>query len=273
MRELRTFTEPIDALAFVPTMGALHEGHLALIKKAREYSAHVLVSIYVNPTQFESADDLANYPKTLERDSELAEKAGAEFLWTPSVSEIYPEGLENTNLIPAGPLGDLYEGVARPNHFSGVLTVINRLFSITNPQYALFGEKDFQQLFLIRQFAREKFPNIKVISGETIRNHDGIALSSRNARLSESEMEIAKVLPRAKKRCREITSLSELKRALHEVLGAQPGFTLDYAEIVDPTTLLPVTGSFRGPVQILLAGWIGSVRLIDNFAGEVKEQS
>ena len=257
-------------VALVPTMGALHDGHLALIKRAKELSNKVLVSVYVNPTQFESSSDLAKYPKTLAQDLELAASAGADYLWSPSVDEIYPEGLANVALIPAGPLGDLYEGAARPNHFSGVLTVINRLFTLASPRYALFGEKDFQQLFLIKKFAQERFPNISVISGETIRDANGIALSSRNSRLSAAEMIIAQVLPRAQHTVKECDSLSSVQVALAQVFADEPGFTLDYVAIVDPETLLPVTGDFTGQVQVLLAGWIGSVRLIDNFSHRVK---
>ena len=270
MKHLTEFSEQIDELAFVPTMGALHDGHLALIRKACEFGKKVLVSVYVNPTQFESADDLAKYPKTLERDLELAHSAGADYLWTPSVQEIYPEGLASVQLIPAGPLGDLYEGASRPQHFSGVLTVINRLFTITNPRFAIFGEKDFQQLFLIRKFAHDKFPQVQIISGETIRNKDGIALSSRNSRLTPDELEIAKVLPRARTQSEQASSVPTLKAVLQSELTEQSGFTLDYAEVVDPTTLLSVPDDFQGLVQVLLAGWIGSIRLIDNFAFTVK---
>ena len=274
MKHLTEFAEQIDALAFVPTMGALHDGHLALIRKAREFGKKVLVSVYVNPTQFESSDDLAKYPKTLSHDLELAQSAGADYVWTPSVQEIYPEGLANVELISAGPLGDLYEGASRPQHFSGVLTVINRLFTITNPRYAIFGEKDFQQLFLIRQFAHIKFPDTQIISGETVRNKNGIALSSRNSRLTSDELEIARVLPRTRERAQSENSSSvrTLKALLQSELNGQPGFTLDYAEVVDPTTLLPVSDDFQGSVQVLLAGWIGSIRLIDNFAFIVKGQ-
>lgn len=274
MKHLTEFVEPTDALAFVPTMGALHDGHLALIRKAHAYGKKVLVSVYINPTQFESADDLAKYPKTLAHDLELAESAGADYLWTPSVQEIYPEGLASVELIPAGPLGDLYEGAARPQHFSGVLTVINRLFTITNPKYAIFGDKDFQQLFLIRQFARDKFPNTQIISGETIRDKNGIALSSRNAHLSSEELEVARVLPRARVRVQaeNVSSVPALQGLLYEELTRENGFILDYAEVVDPATLLPVSEDFQGPVQVLVAGWIGSIRLIDNFAFTVKGQ-
>ena len=275
LKHLTHFADPIDDLAFVPTMGALHDGHLALIKEARNYGSQVGVSIYVNPTQFESKDDLAKYPKTLEKDLTLAEQAGANFVWTPSVEEIYPEGISNVPLIPAGPLGDLYEGASRPNHFSGVLTVINRLFRITNPQYAIFGEKDFQQLFLIRKFAQKNFPNISIISGKTIRDESGLALSSRNARLTAEELKIAYVLSEAQRAVKDLTELGKIRETLERILKNRAGFTLDYIEVVNPETLLPISeqsGDYVGRVQILLAGWIGSVRLIDNFSHEVKGQ-
>ena len=273
MKHLEAISEPINGLALVPTMGALHEGHLALIKSAKKLGASVLVSVYVNPTQFDSKDDLAKYPKTLERDLVLAEETGADFLWTPSVNEIYPEGLAKVELIPAGPLGDIYEGASRPNHFSGVLTVINRLFTLTQPRFALFGMKDFQQLFLIRKFAAERFPNIFVVPGENIRDRNGIALSSRNSRLSTEELEIARVLPRAQEGVKKTNDLTEIKVALTQTFARQSGFILDYAEIVDPETLLPVKTNFTGRVQVLLAGWIGSVRLIDNFSHDIKGSS
>lgn len=275
MKHFTHFADAVDDLAFVPTMGALHDGHLALVKEARKFSSHVGLSIYVNPTQFESKSDLEKYPRTLEKDLLLAEKAGSDFVWTPSVDEIYPEGMSNVTLIPAGSLGELYEGVSRHNHFSGVLTVIERLFRITNPRYALFGEKDFQQLFLIRKFAKTYFPNVSIIAGKTIRDERGLALSSRNSRLTEDELEIAYVLPEAQAAVKELTNLGEMRATLHHILHNRVGFTLDYVEIVDPETLLPIPTSsadFIGRVQVLLAGWVGSVRLIDNFAHEVKGQ-
>ena len=270
MQHLISFDTSIAPIALVPTMGALHEGHLALIKKARECSEQVLVSVFINPTQFESMADLENYPKTLTSDLELAAKAGADYLWSPTVAEIYPEGMSKVDMISAGPIGDLYEGASRPNHFSGVLTVINRLFTITNPRCAVFGEKDFQQLFLIKQFAREHFPEIKILSGETVRDGDGIALSSRNSRLNNHELEIAKVFPRTQSAARGSRTVQELKSSVLQVCLAEAGFTLDYVEVVSPIDLLPVAEDFQGQVRVLLAGWIGSVRLIDNFAFEIE---
>ena len=252
-------------------MGALHAGHQSLITKARELSDEVVVSVFVNPLQFEDKTDLAKYPKTPEQDARLAQAAGVTNLWTPDYETIYPT---ETKKLSAGELGSKFEGVHRLGHFDGVLTVVNRLFEMVKPRYAIFGEKDFQQLFLIRQFAHIKFPNTQIISGETVRNKNGIALSSRNSRLTSDELEIARVLPRTRERAQSENSVSvrTLKALLQSELNGQPGFTLDYAEVVDPTTLLPVSDDFQGSVQVLLAGWIGSIRLIDNFAFIVKGQ-
>ncbi len=251
-------------------MGALHAGHQSLIRRARELADEVVVSIFVNPLQFENKDDLAKYPTTPKQDSELAKEAGATILWRPSYESIYPGELKK---LSSGEIGRSFEGVHRPGHFDGVLTVVNRLFELCRPKYAIFGEKDFQQLFLIKKFAEQQFPAISISTGETIRDRNGIALSSRNSRLSSDELEIAQVLPRAQKAAQEFNSFSDVQDALDKVLSAQSGFTLDYAEIVDPRTLLPVSSDFTGQVQVLLAGWIGSVRLIDNFAHHVKGRS
>ena len=145
-------------IAFVPTMGALHQGHISLVKEAKSLADQVVMSIFVNPTQFESVEDLAKYPRTLNADIQLAEAAGVDLLWTPDVSEIYPDKYK---LIDAGELGRIYEGHSRAGHFDGVLTVVNRLFEIVKPDYAIFGEKDFQQLFLIKEFSKRAHPGIE----------------------------------------------------------------------------------------------------------------
>ena len=264
MKHLTEFSEQIDELAFVPTMGALHDGHLALIRKACEFGKKVLVSVYVNPTQFESADDLAKYPKTLERDLELAHSAGADYLWTPSVQEIYPEGLASVQLIPAGPLGDLYEGASRPQHFSGVLTVINRLFTITNPRFAIFGEKDFQQLFLITKMAAELHPDIEIVPAPTIREISGLAMSSRNVRLSTQARTAADVIAQVLRKASENEDTSIARTALEEI-SREPLFTLDYAEIIDEETF-ELASEETEKRRAIIAGWIDGVRLIDNMA-------
>ena len=253
-------------IAFVPTMGALHQGHISLVKEAKSLADQVVMSIFVNPTQFESVEDLAKYPRTLDADIQLAEAAGVDLLWTPDVSEIYPDKYK---LIDAGELGRIYEGHSRAGHFDGVLTVVNRLFEIVKPDYAIFGEKDFQQLFLIKEFSKRAHPGIEIISGKTIREDSGLALSSRNVRLSPEEKNSALVISRALEIGSKQQSYVEIKSSVLAELATEIDFKLDYFAIVNPKSLLEVDQSHIGPVQLLLAGWVGSVRLIDNFAAVV----
>ena len=253
-------------IAFVPTMGALHQGHISLVKEAKSLADQVVMSIFVNPTQFESVEDLAKYPRTLNADIQLAEAAGVDLLWTPDVSEIYPDKYK---LIDAGELGRIYEGHSRAGHFDGVLTVVNRLFEIVKPDYAIFGEKDFQQLFLIKEFSKRAHPGIEIISGKTIREDSGLALSSRNVRLSPEEKNSALIISRALEIGSKQQSYAEIKSRVLAELFTEIDFKLDYFAIVNPKSLLEVDQSHTGPVQLLLAGWVGSVRLIDNFAAVV----
>ena len=253
-------------IAFVPTMGALHEGHISLVNEAKNLAEQVVMSIFINPTQFESVEDLAKYPRTLNEDIQLAEAAGVDLLWTPDVSEIYPDKYK---LIDAGELGRIYEGHSRAGHFDGVLTVVNRLFEIVKPEYAIFGEKDFQQLFLIKEFSKKAHPEIEIISGRTIREVSGLALSSRNVRLSPEEKNSALVISRALEMGSKKQSYSEIKSSVLAELATEIDFKMDYFAIVNPKSLLEVDQSHSGPVQLLLAGWVGSVRLIDNFAAVV----
>ncbi len=253
-------------IAFVPTMGALHEGHISLVNEAKNLAEQVVMSIFINPTQFESVEDLAKYPRTLNEDIQLAEAAGVDLLWTPDVSEIYPDKYK---LIDAGELGRIYEGHSRAGHFDGVLTVVNRLFEIVKPEYAIFGEKDFQQLFLIKEFSKKAHPEIEIISGRTIREVSGLALSSRNVRLSPEEKNSALVISRALEMGSKKQSYSEIKSSVLAELATEIDFKMDYFAIVNPKSLLEVDQSHSGPVQLLLAGWVGSVRLIDNFAAVI----
>ena len=230
----------------VPTMGALHKGHQALIKRARELDKEVVVSIFVNPLQFSESSDLEKYPRTPEADIQLATLAGAAEVWFPNYEEIYPS---NPKQISAGPVGDLYEGASRPGHFAGVLTVVNRLFEIVKPNAAVFGEKDFQQLWLVKNY----FQKINIISVPTVREFDGLALSSRNIRLSEKDREAALVISKA---------LKEPSR-MNEVLATEPGFKLDYAEIIDAQTFKLADEDTQSK-RAIIAGWVNGVRLLDN---------
>lgn len=243
--------------AFVPTMGALHAGHQSLISHARTLADEVVVSIFVNPLQFENKEDLEKYPRTPELDEKLARDAGATRVWFPKYEEIYPGDI---SMLSAGTLGNLYEGASRPGHFDGVVTVVRRLFDLVQPDIAIFGEKDFQQLTLIRTIAGD----VKIITAPTVRESDGLALSSRNVRLSSDGRTAATVISRALYAARECASISEMNQVLSDVLASEPAFTLDYALVVDENDLSPATDSTQSP-RAIIAGWINGVRLIDNM--------
>jgi pantoate--beta-alanine ligase len=242
--------------AFVPTMGALHQGHASLFALAKKYSEEVIASIFVNPLQFENKEDLQNYPRTREADIEVAEAAGATLLWLPDEEEIYPP---NYQKVTAGPVGDTFEGMSRPGHFDGVVTVVNRLFQLVKPRVAIFGEKDFQQLFLIKRIAE----GVDIISAPTMRDANGLALSSRNARLSEEDRKASTVIYRA---LTESKSEAELKA----ILATEPRFILDYAEYIDEESFKPAEPHTQR-VRAIVAGWINGVRLIDNMPMGARE--
>ncbi|CAN2221849.1 PanC Panthothenate synthetase [Candidatus Nanopelagicaceae bacterium] len=239
-----------SACAFVPTMGALHAGHASLFALAKKYSSDVVASIFVNPLQFESKEDLAQYPRTPDIDIAIAEAARVTHLWLPTQSEIYPEDYVRKS---AGPMGDIYEGKSRPGHFDGVLTVVNRFFELLKPKVAIFGEKDFQQLQLIKTIAGD----IEIITAPTIRENDGLALSSRNVRLTEEGRNAAQVIYRS---LTQAKSESELR----EILATESALTVDYADFIDEKTFTHAHSDTR-EVRAIVAGWINGVRLIDNM--------
>jgi len=247
--------------AFVPTMGALHAGHQSLIAKARELCDEVVVSVFVNPLQFEDKDDLAKYPSTPERDAELAQEAGATVLWTPDYETIYPSEIKK---LSAGELGNKFEGVHRPGHFDGVLTVVNRLFELVKPRYALFGEKDFQQLFLITKMAAEFHSDVEIVPAPTIREASGLAMSSRNVRLNDEARLAADVISRVLRTASHKESVERALTTLQEI-SREPLFILDYAEIVDEETF-EIATDLTEKKRAIIAGWINGVRLIDNMA-------
>jgi pantoate--beta-alanine ligase len=254
----------MSSTAFVPTMGALHAGHLSLIEVAKQYSDDIVVSIFVNPLQFESKDDLAKYPRDIDRDSQLAMDAGATEIWAPTYDEIYPD---NPTIIDAGALAIKYEGVNRPGHFDGVITVVDRLFKKIQPRYAIFGEKDFQQLFIIKEWVRANQIPVEIISAPLIRDVDGLALSSRNVRLGEGGRKVALVISRALKAAAVSDKPEEV---MLEILKSEPEFILDYAVVIDEDSFelaTPVTTKRRA----LIAGWVNGVRLLDNMAMSVSE--
>ncbi|GAB2829976.1 pantoate--beta-alanine ligase [Alpinimonas psychrophila] len=251
-------------IALVPTMGALHEGHLELIRHARTLAEVVLVSIFVNPLQFGVGEDFDRYPRTLEVDVAALADEGVDYVFAPSTSEMYPAGLT----IPArhaGPVGTTFEGAARPTHFDGMLTVVARLFDIVGPNVAVFGQKDAQQVFLVRQMIAQNDWPIELDVVRTVREHDGLALSSRNRFLDESQRGLALVMPEA------LTAIAlnaplgvaAARTAGRQVFAAAPLARLDYLDLVDPKTFTAVSDDYQGPVTAVIAAVIGSTRLID----------
>lgn len=250
-------------VAFIPTMGALHEGHVSLARAARDLSDRVVVSIFVNPLQFGAGEDFERYPRTLE--SDVSALAGvADVVFAPSVDDVYPPGLE-VRRFTAGPVGDTFEGAARPGHFDGMLTVVARLFDMVKPDVTIFGQKDAQQVFLVRRLIADHFPNLTFVVAPTIREADGLAMSSRNRYLSPEERIHARALGRAMKLATvdPETSLGQMRAELE----SEPGVVVDYVAAVDPTTFAPVTtGAELAPshdVTYIVAAKVGSTRLLD----------
>ncbi|NNH73420.1 pantoate--beta-alanine ligase [Nocardia uniformis] len=250
-------------VALVPTMGALHEGHLELVRRAKRTNQVVVVSIFVNPLQFDEAADLDRYPRTLDADVELLKAEGVELVFAPSANDMYPVGPRTT--VHPGPLGDELEGAVRPGHFAGMLTVVAKLFNICRPHEAFFGEKDYQQLTLIRQMVRDLNMNPKIVAVATVRERDGLALSSRNRFLEPEQRELAVALSAALAAGVHASGLGPDKvlEAARFVLAASPGIELDYLEL---------RGSDLGAVQptgnarLLIAARVGGTRLIDNVS-------
>lgn len=253
-------------VALVPTMGYLHEGHMSLVDRARELADWVAMSIFVNPMQFGPREDLARYPRDLERDLEMARGRGVDLVFAPEVEEMYPLGEPQVSVVP-GALAERMEGAIRPGHFRGVLTVVAKLFGIFQPDVAVFGQKDFQQAALIRRMALDLDQGVRVEVAQTVREPDGLAMSSRNVYLSPEERERARALSRGLERSRALFAAGErdaeaLRASLWSAMsveGVEPG----YAEVVDPLTLEPVAQAAPGAV-LLVAARVGRTRLIDN---------
>jgi pantoate--beta-alanine ligase len=249
-------------VALVPTMGALHAGHASLVKIAKKYSDEVVVSIFVNPLQFEDPNDFSSYPKSVNADAQLATTSGATKIWTPTFEEIYPNDPE---IIASGEIGNLFEGVHRFGHFDGMLTVVKRLFDLVQPKFAVFGEKDFQQLFLIkRMVAQMKLP-IEIIAAPTIRESSGLAMSSRNQKLSITERENAAGIYKALNLANSASDLTTARSQLNTGISTIPNFLLDYAEIIDGESFAIAEDSTVN-CRAIVAGWINGIRLIDNMA-------
>lgn len=269
MREISNLNQllphEVSNVAFVPTMGALHAGHAKLIERARQCSSNVLVSVFINPLQFGDPKDLEIYPRSPEADAMVAEKSGAAVLWRPEFKEIYPDYSGQIEAISAGPLGELFEGASRKGHFDGMLTVVNRLFELVAPQWAIFGEKDFQQLFLVEQMVRQQSKKIEIVPVPTVRDADGLALSSRNIRLSDEDRIAAHVISKALINASSANSLKAMQAQLDNTLAQEPRFTRDYSAIIDEDNFALASEQSTAK-RALVAGWISGVRLIDNMA-------
>ncbi len=253
-------------VALVPTMGALHEGHLALVDEARRRAERVVMSIFVNPLQFGPSEDFQRYPRPLERDRALAAARGVDLLFTPTVEVMYPPGSE-TRVVP-GETASRWEGDVRPGHFAGVLTVVLKLFHLVEPGVAVFGQKDIQQATLIRRMVRDLDLRVDLVLSPTVRESDGVALSSRNAYLTPDQRVEARVLNRALRAADRAwreggRDAAVLRRLIEGEFGLSPGVQPDYIAIVDPDTLSPVPVAVAGTI-IAVAARVGSTRLLDN---------
>ena len=261
-------------LGLVPTMGALHEGHLSLIREAQKQCSPVVVSIFVNPTQFGPAEDFKQYPRNLEADCAALESLGVDYLFAPSPAEMYPKDFCTSVMVEG--LSDRLEGRLRPGHFRGVATVVLKLFEIVQPRFAFFGRKDAQQARIIRQMARDLNLDVELAVCPIVREPDGLALSSRNAYLSNDNRRAASRLYRSLEAVkREIASeersAARLLDALRRVIEEEPRLALDYAEIVDAETFEPVV-TLRGTCYVLVAARIGGTHLIDNALVEESDR-
>ncbi|MFS2222802.1 pantoate--beta-alanine ligase [Pantoea sp. B65] len=266
-REIRRWRQDGKRIALVPTMGNLHDGHMTLVDEARERADIVVVSIFVNPMQFERADDLARYPRTLQEDCEKLNRRGVDLVFSPAPGDIYPQGLDTQTFVEVPVLSSLLEGASRPGHFRGVSTVVSKLFNLVQPDLACFGEKDYQQLALIRKMAADMGYDIDIIGVPTVRAKDGLALSSRNGYLTADERRQAPALSKVMNGMAE--KLSNGERHVEQIIAdaeaelTAQGFRPDGLAICDAQTLLPLNTESQSAV-ILMAAWLGNARLIDN---------
>jgi pantoate--beta-alanine ligase len=263
--ELRRALATAGRVALVPTMGALHEGHLSLVGVASERSPLVVASVFVNPLQFGAGEDLAAYPRDLDRDLELLADAGVRLVFAPAAATFTPPDLATTVHVTG--LTDVLEGASRPGHFDGVATIVTKLFSAVRPDVAVFGEKDYQQLLVIRRLAADLDLGVEVVAAPIVRAPDGLALSSRNAYLSPGERAQALALSGALRAVARTWrgNADRARTELRTTLGDAPGIRLDYAEVADPETLAPLEGVVTGPARALVAAFVGRTRLIDNL--------
>src|SRR5690349_24794507 len=257
-----------STIALIPTMGALHAGHLALVRLARRKAKRVVVSIFVNPTQFAPHEDFASYPRSFATDIKALRAENVDVVWAPAVEAMYPDGFA-TRLAPEGPAKAGLEDEYRPHFFGGVATVVAKLFTQVSPDFAFFGQKDYQQLRVVTQIAKDLDLSVKVVGVPTVREPDGLALSSRNVYLSSAERAVAPMLYKVLKECASrIKGGEKIDRVLNvgRIEVDLAGFALDYLEARHALTLAPVVSLKEGPVRLLIAARLGKTRLIDNVA-------
>lgn len=255
-------------IAFVPTMGALHDGHLSLITEARRHAPFVVVSIFVNPLQFGAGEDFEKYPRDIEEDAAKLAEIGVSVLFTPTVNDLYKGNMNVSE--SAGRIGDIYEGAARPDHFDGMLTVVAKLFEAVKPKYAVFGAKDAQQVFLVTKMAEQKFSDLEIIVAPTIRETNGLALSSRNRYLGDADHKAAEHISAALRSGQESAAINPSSPqavidAARTEMAKAPEAKLDYIALVDVDTFEAVTDGFTGRAILLIAAVVGETRLIDNI--------
>lgn len=265
VRQIR-WTDPALTWGLVPTMGALHEGHLALVRQASAENDRVGVSIFVNPIQFNRRDDLEKYPRPLERDLAMLQAEGVQLVWTPEEPEMYPSGFQT--YVSVEDVTQVLEGAARPGHFRGVATVVAKLFNVFQPSRAYFGQKDAQQVAVIRQMVRDLAFNLEIIACPTLRESDGLAMSSRNVRLNPTERQAAPVLYRALTTAQQEwqsgrRDAEHLRTTMRQIIEAEPLAKTDYVSVADPISLQELSGPV-GKALLSMAVFFGEVRLIDN---------
>jgi pantoate--beta-alanine ligase len=267
-RALDSISAKKATTALVPTMGALHDGHMSLVRLAKRRATKVIVSIFVNPTQFAPSEDFSSYPRTWKADVDRLAAENVDLIWNPDVKTMYPDGFA-TRILTEGPAIVGLEDRFRPHFFGGVTTVVGKLFTQVRPDLAVFGEKDFQQLRVVTRMARDLDLGVKVIGSKTVRERDGLAMSSRNVYLSAEERRMAPALYRAmKESAKRLRAGDDIEAAMAggAELAVGAGFTLDYFEVRHAETLAPIASVNDGPIRILVAAKIGKIRLIDNIA-------
>lgn len=256
-------------VGLVPTMGALHDGHLSLVNRARKENDAVVVSVFVNPTQFNNKKDLETYPRTEEADAELLRGAGVDYVFMPSVEEVYPE--PDTRQFALGPVADVMEGAMRPGHFNGVAQIVSKLFDMVRPTRAYFGEKDFQQIAVIRRMVELEGFDLEIVACPIKRHDDGLAMSSRNVRLTPEQRAVAPAIHRilaASVGWADSLSLEQVRQRVIDKINAEPFMEVEYYQIVDPLTMQPLTswdGPHTAPAVGCVTVYCGDVRLIDNI--------